>query len=234
MVSKRLCEQSTTHDAYCIGNTTRPLLSYGQKGERGNRKTFLYVEAIKRFRDVWADMRFDDVYKKAVPIYRAWTFRRPAQFVFGLVCIYIKTFPELIFFAPWLHMFWKYPAFQSQMQKWKEFSARFHCKKNSVRSRMKNELLESILRCKFGMSKYDIHVKDFIPPQSLLLYPKDIYAWAFIWKEKHLLNKWIYFQFLFGVSLLDYEVFSLVAFTFLFASLTAVNIVDEAVASSFL
>jgi len=30
--------------------------------------------------------------------------------------------------------------------------------KNSVRSKMKNELLESILRCKFGLSKYDIHI----------------------------------------------------------------------------
>jgi len=62
----------------------------------------------------------------------------------------------------------------------------------------------------------NIHVKDFIPPQSLLVYPKDIYAWAFMWKEKHLLNKWIYFQFLFEVSLLDCEVFSLVAFTFFY------------------
>lgn len=69
ILSKGINEQSTTHDAYCIGNTARPLLSYGPKAERGNRKTFLYVEAIKKFRDIWSNLSFDEVYKKAVPIY---------------------------------------------------------------------------------------------------------------------------------------------------------------------
>jgi len=59
----------TTHDCYCISNTPRPLLSYGPKGDKSARRTYLFVEALRRFKDDLEGLDFSEVYKKAVPIY---------------------------------------------------------------------------------------------------------------------------------------------------------------------
>jgi len=69
LVGKKINDGSTTHDCYCISNTPRPLLSYSPKGDKSARRTYLFVEALKCFRDVWLDLDFSEVYKKAVPIY---------------------------------------------------------------------------------------------------------------------------------------------------------------------
>jgi len=69
ILSKRLSEKVPTHDCYCISNTPRPLLSYGPKGYKSSRRTYLFVEALRRFRADWEGLDFTKVYKKAVPIY---------------------------------------------------------------------------------------------------------------------------------------------------------------------
>lgn len=56
-------------ESFCIGNTSRPLLSYGPNGTKGNRKTFLYVESLKRFKAEAKEMDLTEAYKKARPMY---------------------------------------------------------------------------------------------------------------------------------------------------------------------
>jgi len=56
-------------DAYCISNTSRPLLCVGPKGGKGNRRTYLFVEALRKYQD---DVKKADLiasYKKARPMY---------------------------------------------------------------------------------------------------------------------------------------------------------------------
>jgi len=48
--------------------------------------------------------------------------------------------------------------------------------KNKLRNRMKTELLEATLYCKFGLLKNQMSVQDFKPPQSLLTYPYNLYG----------------------------------------------------------
>ena len=56
-------------DAYTISNAARPLLSHGPKGSRGNRKTYLYVEALRHFEKEVSQLDLSDAYKKARPMY---------------------------------------------------------------------------------------------------------------------------------------------------------------------
>lgn len=56
-------------ESFCIGNTSRPLLSYGPKGTKGNRKTFLFVESLKRFKVESKEMDLTEAYRKAKPMY---------------------------------------------------------------------------------------------------------------------------------------------------------------------
>jgi len=68
-LSKKLNEKSQTHEAYCIGNNLRPLLSYGPKGARGGRRTYLYVEAIRTFADVIHELDLSDPQRRASEIF---------------------------------------------------------------------------------------------------------------------------------------------------------------------
>jgi len=58
-----------THDSYCIGNNLRPLLSYGPKGSKGGRRTFLYVEAVRKFANLFDDLDLSLPYAKAKDYY---------------------------------------------------------------------------------------------------------------------------------------------------------------------
>jgi len=44
-------------------------MSYGPKGGKGSRRTFLYVEALRKFQDEAKMMDLKDSYKKALPTY---------------------------------------------------------------------------------------------------------------------------------------------------------------------
>ncbi len=54
-------------DAYVIGNAPRPLLSYGVKGQKTSRRTYLYVEALTKFEKEAKEMDLTDAYKRARP-----------------------------------------------------------------------------------------------------------------------------------------------------------------------
>ena len=67
-----LSNQSATHDAYCIGNGMRPLLSYGPKDSKTGRKTYLFVEALRRYSEESRGLTAHDLreaYKRARPMY---------------------------------------------------------------------------------------------------------------------------------------------------------------------
>lgn len=57
-------------DAYCITNSTRPLLCIGQRGTKGGRKTLLFVEAIRKYPEEVKEASFTEAYKLALPIFK--------------------------------------------------------------------------------------------------------------------------------------------------------------------
>ena len=50
----------------------------------------------------------------------------------------------------------------------------FHTKTDE-RSQMKNDLLEAILHCKFGLTLMKQDLENFVPPVSMLKYDSSIY-----------------------------------------------------------
>ncbi len=44
-------------------------MSYGPRGAKGSRRTYLYVEALRKFKDETAKINLDEAYKKALPMY---------------------------------------------------------------------------------------------------------------------------------------------------------------------
>lgn len=52
-------------DAYCVPNGVRPLLSYGAKGTRIGRKTFIFTAALKNWEHLHSQMDLGEAYKKA-------------------------------------------------------------------------------------------------------------------------------------------------------------------------
>lgn len=68
-LSKVINQKDSESETFCIGNTSRPLLSHGPKGSKGSRKTFLYVEALKRFKALIPEVDLSEAYKKARPMY---------------------------------------------------------------------------------------------------------------------------------------------------------------------
>lgn len=52
-------------DAYCVANGARPLLSYGAKGTRVGRKTFLFAAALRQWESLHEQMDLSEAYKKA-------------------------------------------------------------------------------------------------------------------------------------------------------------------------
>ena len=52
-------------DAYCAANGARPLLSYGAKGTRVGRKTFLFAAALRQWEHLHDQMDLTEAYKKA-------------------------------------------------------------------------------------------------------------------------------------------------------------------------
>ena len=64
-----LNDKSDGNDAYVITNTSRPLLSHGPKGVKGNRRTYLYVEALRKFEEECKRINLSEAYKRATPMY---------------------------------------------------------------------------------------------------------------------------------------------------------------------
>ena len=56
-------------DAYVVGNAARPLLSHGPKGTRQNRRSYLYVEALRKFEKEALEMDLTEANKKARPAF---------------------------------------------------------------------------------------------------------------------------------------------------------------------
>ncbi len=54
---------------FCIGNTSRPLLSCGPKGTKGGRRTYLYVESIRKFAAEVKEIDLTEAYRRARPAY---------------------------------------------------------------------------------------------------------------------------------------------------------------------
>jgi len=68
-LSKRVSETDQENDAYCITNNVRPLMSYGPKARKGGRRTYVYVEAIRKFADHLAFIDFSELQLKARSVY---------------------------------------------------------------------------------------------------------------------------------------------------------------------
>jgi hypothetical protein len=56
-------------DAYCVANGMRPLLSYGAKGTRVGRKTFIFVAALKQWESLLEQMDLAEAYKRAKKLF---------------------------------------------------------------------------------------------------------------------------------------------------------------------
>ncbi len=50
-------------DAYVIGNAQRPFLSYGVKGQKASRRTYLYVETLAKFEKEAKELDLTEVCK---------------------------------------------------------------------------------------------------------------------------------------------------------------------------
>ncbi len=61
-------EKDPASENFCIGNSARPLLSCGPKG-KGGRRTYLYVEALRRYKDEIKEVDLTEAYRRAKPAY---------------------------------------------------------------------------------------------------------------------------------------------------------------------
>ncbi len=61
--------KDATLDTYVIGNQARPLLSYGIKGSKTTRRTYLYVEAVRKFEKEAREIDLTEAYKRARPAF---------------------------------------------------------------------------------------------------------------------------------------------------------------------
>jgi hypothetical protein len=68
-ICKVINARDSTVDAYVIGNAQRPLLSYGVKNVKASRRTFLYVEALKRFEAEAKEIDLTEAYRRARPAF---------------------------------------------------------------------------------------------------------------------------------------------------------------------
>jgi hypothetical protein len=64
-LSEVIKTQNPKIDAYCVANGIRPLLSYGAKGTRVGRRTFLFVAALKQWENLHHLMDLTEAYKRA-------------------------------------------------------------------------------------------------------------------------------------------------------------------------
>ena len=69
-LAKVLSSKDAQTDAYCITNSTRPILSVGPKGSKGGRKTYLFAESIKRFPEEICQADLSEAYKRAFPMFK--------------------------------------------------------------------------------------------------------------------------------------------------------------------
>ena len=58
--------QDASMDAYCVANGVRPLLSYGAKGTRVGRKTYIFTAALKKWENLHSRLDLTEAYKKVI------------------------------------------------------------------------------------------------------------------------------------------------------------------------
>ena len=63
-MAKALERETDTVESYCIGNTSRPLLSFGKRGSK-QKRTYLYVEALREFKHLKGKLDLTEAYRKA-------------------------------------------------------------------------------------------------------------------------------------------------------------------------
>ncbi len=68
-ICKVLNAKDSTLDTYVIGNAQRPLLSYGVKGVKSTRRTYLYVEALQKFEKEAKEIDLTEAYRRARPAF---------------------------------------------------------------------------------------------------------------------------------------------------------------------
>jgi hypothetical protein len=70
-ILKGLCKvlnvKDSTLDTYVIGNAQRPILSYGVKGQKSARRSYLYMEALTKFEKEAKELDLTEAYKRARP-----------------------------------------------------------------------------------------------------------------------------------------------------------------------
>ncbi len=66
-LSKILNAKDASLDTYVIGNAPRPLLSYGVKNSKATRRTYLYVDALRKFEKEAKEIDLTEAYKRARP-----------------------------------------------------------------------------------------------------------------------------------------------------------------------
>ncbi len=59
--------KDSTLDTYVIGNAQRPILSYGVKGQKSTRRSYLYVDALTKFEKEAKELDLTEAYKRARP-----------------------------------------------------------------------------------------------------------------------------------------------------------------------
>ncbi len=62
--------KDSTLDTYVIGNSQRPVLSYGTKGNKTERRSYLYVEALNKFEEEVKELDLSEAYRRARPAFR--------------------------------------------------------------------------------------------------------------------------------------------------------------------
>ena len=69
MLATKITELDPVNDAHSVNNSMRPLLSYGVKGSKTGRRTYLYVEFLRRFNKEVKLLDLASVYKRARPLF---------------------------------------------------------------------------------------------------------------------------------------------------------------------
>ncbi len=64
---KKLNDKDPGLDCYVVNNVPRPIMSYGPKNSRSMRRSYLFIDAIKKFANETKGLDLSEAYKKAKP-----------------------------------------------------------------------------------------------------------------------------------------------------------------------
>ena len=69
-LAKAIEADTPAAEAYCITNTSRPLLSVCSRTDKTQRKTYVYVEALRSYRFLVPKLDLSEAYKKAGVVFK--------------------------------------------------------------------------------------------------------------------------------------------------------------------